>query len=71
MSDPHRPLWKRIAAISGSILATAFLLNPTLGIFELIPDVLPIVGNLDEAAATGLLLYCLRYAFRRPVRDAP
>jgi hypothetical protein len=32
------------------------VLNPTLGIFELIPDNLPIVGNLDEGLAYILIL---------------
>ena len=29
-----------------------YLLNPGAGIFELLPDNLPLIGNLDEAAAT-------------------
>jgi len=34
-----------------------YLVYPSLGIFELIPDSLPIIGSLDEAAATtGLLI---------------
>ncbi len=41
----------------GSIL---YVLNPTAGIFELLPDVLPGVGNLDEAAAVGLGITCWR-----------
>ena len=36
-----------------------YLVFPTLGIFELIPDAIPIIGSLDEAAATGGLLYSL------------
>ena len=43
------------------LLATLYLLNPGAGFFELIPDNLPLVGNLDEAGATALLLACLRY----------
>jgi len=39
-----------------SIVGIVYLLNPTAGIIELIPDNFPIVGNLDEAAA-GLLLW--------------
>ncbi len=38
-----------------------YLLNPTAGFIELIPDNIPIIGNLDEAAAVALLLMCLRY----------
>ena len=43
------------------ILSAIYLLNPTAGFFELIPDNIPIIGNLDEAAAVALLLMCLRY----------
>ncbi|MDH3609271.1 MAG: DUF1232 domain-containing protein, partial [Gammaproteobacteria bacterium] len=38
-----------------------YIINPTAGIFELIPDNLPFVGNLDELAASTLLLSCLSY----------
>lgn len=39
-----------------SVVGLVYLLNPTAGIIELIPDNFPLVGNLDEAAA-GLLLW--------------
>jgi hypothetical protein len=29
-----------------------------MGIFELIPDNIPFIGNLDEVGATGLTLIC-------------
>ena len=38
-----------------------YLLNPTMGVFELIPDNIPLIGNLDEVGATYLLFYALRY----------
>ncbi|MGB2266560.1 MAG: DUF1232 domain-containing protein [Akkermansiaceae bacterium] len=38
-----------------------YLLNPTWGLIEFIPDNLPIVGNLDEATVVAVLLACLRY----------
>lgn len=38
-----------------------YLLNPTWGLVELIPDNFPIVGNLDEATAAAVLIACLRY----------
>ena len=41
------------------ILSALYLLNFTVGVFEL-PDNLPVVGNLDELAASGLLLHSLR-----------
>lgn len=43
------------------LLAVLYLLNPGAGIFEILPDNLPFVGNLDEAAAVALLLMCLRH----------
>lgn len=39
----------------------AYLANPTLGVFELIPDNVPGVGNLDEAGAAAILISCLAY----------
>ena len=42
------------------ILGGVYLLNPTLGI-DLLPDNLPIVGNLDEAAVMVLVLGAIRY----------
>jgi uncharacterized membrane protein YkvA (DUF1232 family) len=32
-----------------------YILNPTMGVFELIPDNLPVIGNLDEGAAAILI----------------
>jgi len=43
------------------LLALLYLLNPGAGLFELIPDNIPFVGNLDEATAVYLFLSCLRY----------
>ena len=39
-----------------SAVGLVYLLNPTAGVIELIPDNFPLVGNLDEAAA-GLFLW--------------
>ena len=47
-----------LAATVGGVMFV-YLLNPTLGI-DLIPDYLPL-GNLDEAAATAILIACLSY----------
>lgn len=38
-----------------------YLFNPGAGVIELIPDNIPFIGNLDEAAAAGLLISCLAY----------
>ncbi len=44
----------------GGLLGLVYLLNPGAGIFEIIPDALPFVGNVDEALAATLVLACLR-----------
>lgn len=54
-----RPL-KITAYVVGILTALAYILNPGAGVFELLPDNLPVVGNLDEAAMVTLLLACLR-----------
>ena len=36
-----------------------YLVYPSAGLFELIPDFIPVIGNLDEVAATTGLLYAL------------
>ena len=52
---------KNIGVFCAGLLAVIYLLNPGAGIFELIPDNIPFVGNLDEAGAVALLLMCLKY----------
>jgi len=49
-----------LLSVLGVAVSLIYLLNPGAGLIELIPDALPVVGNLDEAAATALLLACLR-----------
>jgi len=51
---------KIIVAVIG-ILSFLYLLNPGMGVFEIIPDNVPLIGNLDEATATYLLLSALAY----------
>jgi len=52
---------KKLVSLVLALLCVLYLLNPGAGIFELIPDHLPLIGNLDEAAAMTLLLVCLRH----------
>ena len=52
---------KKVIIFFVGLLATLYILNPTAGLFEIIPDNLPLIGNLDEAAAVALLLMCLSY----------
>jgi len=54
-------IMKNLSAALLGALALLYLLNPTAGVFELIPDNIPLIGNLDEAGAMTLLLICLRY----------
>ena len=49
-----------LVAVAG-LLSLVYLLNPGAGVFELIPDNIPIVGNLDEAAAVAIILATFRY----------
>jgi len=43
------------------LLSALYLTNIGAGVIELIPDNFPVIGNIDEAGATLLLLYCLDY----------
>ena len=52
---------KKFGAILGIIVSSVYLLNFSTGIFEPLPDNLPIVGNLDELAAASLLFASLKY----------
>lgn len=52
---------KNIFVFLIGILSLVYLINPGMGIFELIPDNLPIIGNLDEAGAALLLIAALKY----------
>jgi len=48
--------WPRWLVYLLGLVGGVYILNPTLGIFELIPDALPIVGNLDEGVAVMMIL---------------
>ncbi len=52
---------KRYLVALAGILSVLYLLNPTLGLFELLPDNIPFIGNIDEATATMVLLGAMRY----------
>ncbi len=57
---PARPLSQHLVVLLLGAIAVIYLLNP-LGPIDLLPDFLPVVGDLDEAAATVLLLNVLRF----------
>ena len=52
---------KTILHIFLIIIGLVYLMNPTAGIIEIIPDNFPMIGNLDEAAAVLLVLSSLRF----------
>ncbi|MEM7144983.1 MAG: DUF1232 domain-containing protein [Verrucomicrobiota bacterium] len=56
-----RSAGKSVVMLVLMALSVAYLLNPGMGILAEIPDNLPVVGNLDEAGATALLIACLAY----------
>jgi len=43
------------------LFSLLYLTNPSAGFIELIPDNFPVIGNLDEAAATTMLIAALAY----------
>jgi uncharacterized membrane protein YkvA (DUF1232 family) len=52
---------KNILVALAGLLSLVYLLNPGAGVFELIPDNFPIIGNLDEAVAVAVILATFRY----------
>jgi hypothetical protein len=56
-----RPTWAKGVAWATLAAGVLYLINPGLGVFELLPDNLPLVGNLDEAAAAFVVLGAMHY----------
>jgi hypothetical protein len=54
-------LLKSAVVLITGILSVVYLLNFDAGIFEFLPDNIPLIGNLDEVLATTVLLNCLAY----------
>lgn len=50
------PVWLTYLA---GLLGLIYILNPGAGFIELLPDNLPVIGNLDEGAAMLLIWYAL------------
>jgi uncharacterized membrane protein YkvA (DUF1232 family) len=57
----HQPLWAKTIAWLTILAGGLYMVNPGAGIFELVPDNLPVVGNLDEAAVVFIMLAAMRY----------
>ena len=61
---------KTLGVATLGIIGIIYLLNPTAGILELIPDAIPITGNLDEAAAVALVgVGRVKFCGTSPCRD--
>lgn len=54
-------LIRDLLVLGSGILSALYLLNLGFGLVEIIPDNVPIFGNLDEATAMALLINCLAY----------
>ncbi len=52
---------KDIGMIAIGVFSLFYIINPTGGWVEIISDLIPFVGNIDEAAATTLLIGALGY----------
>lgn len=67
--DYFRPLsekgWPKWAVYLVALIGFVYILNPTFGIFELVPDNLPFIGNLDEGAAAIAFWYGLLELFKK------
>lgn len=50
-----------ITVIGAALFALIYLINPTAGFLEFIPDNIPLIGNLDEAGAVFILISALKY----------
>ena len=53
------PKNKKKWAIIATVFSIIYLVYPSAGIFEIIPDAIPGVGSLDEATFTALLIWAI------------
>lgn len=44
---------------TAALVSLVYIINPGAGVVEFIPDIVPFVGNLDEAAAALILWYTI------------
>jgi len=57
---PESKWLTRALALAGALVSAIYLANMGAGFVELIPDNIPVAGNIDEVLFTLLLIYCLR-----------
>ncbi|MCU0418341.1 MAG: DUF1232 domain-containing protein [Cyclobacteriaceae bacterium] len=58
---------KRTGVLLLMLLSGLYLLNPTWGVFELLPDNIPFIGNVDEALAAYVLYSGLEFLRGRKI----
>ena len=58
---------KKLGALFLALLSIIYLLNPTAGVFELLPDNIPFIGNVDEGLAAYILYSCIEYLRGRQI----
>jgi uncharacterized membrane protein YkvA (DUF1232 family) len=58
---------KKLTAIVLALLSAVYLINPTAGVFELLPDVIPFVGNVDESLAAYVLYSSIEFLRGKPI----
>jgi hypothetical protein len=58
---------KKLTAILLGLLSAFYLINPTAGVFELLPDAIPLVGNVDESLAAYVLYSSIEYLRGKPI----
>ncbi len=54
MNQEENKKWSPFLVYLTGIIGVVYLLNPPSGFIELIPDNIPLIGNLDEGAAALL-----------------
>ena len=70
MQQPNR-MFQVISGILALAIGILYLTNPTAGALEFLPDILPFVGNLDEAGATLLVVYGFNQLRGKPNNQLP
>jgi uncharacterized membrane protein YkvA (DUF1232 family) len=68
----HKKKPKKALGFAVIVVSIIYMLNPTAGLFELLPDNIPVIGHVDEILAIGLILSSIRYirtgVFKLPTR---
>jgi uncharacterized membrane protein YkvA (DUF1232 family) len=58
---------KKLGVLLLALLSIVYLLNPTAGVFELLPDNIPFIGNVDEGLAAYVLYSAVEYLRGRQI----